>query len=179
MDKKVWAIVAIIALHLGLMWFLRGSLKPEELSQAAKIDHPDVAPIEPNPYLAPTVIEPDRVDIAVSNPSTSRASRTESKYPRKTATMARAEKPLKEKGSNAFSDRTVAFIPPVFNDTVIVVKNAEVRPIYQAQTVKLVEPRAVPLSDIKPIEKRKSFFRRAGTVVRKPYDWIKTLVSKL
>ena len=53
MDRKVWAIVGIIALHLALMLFFRGTLKPEELAQASKPSHPDAAPIEPNPYLAP------------------------------------------------------------------------------------------------------------------------------
>ena len=64
MDQKVLAIIVIGALHLTLMWFMRGSLKPEELAHGTGMMHPDAAPIEPNPYTAPKVLAADEQETA-------------------------------------------------------------------------------------------------------------------
>ena len=184
MDKKVWAIVAIGVLQLTLMWFMRGTLKPEEMAQADQPPHPDVSPIEPNPYQAPPFLLPEKAAVEETNPATpddlalvARRQKSSAAQKQKHDLAARVVK--RENGSHAFSDRTIAFARPIFHDTVIVVKHAAVQPNYQAQSVKLVEPKAVPQTDIRPIEKRKSFIKRAGRIVLKPYDWLKTLVSKL
>ena len=175
MDKKIWAIIAIIALHLTLMWFIRGSLKPEEVARANDVSHPDAAPIEPNPYIPvmPVTADVGGTDSAVAfQPIANRKAAT-------LVTRVRS-KPLPEAITAQFvkpqADQSYAGGTPLFKDTVIVIKRAEVQPIYLAESPKAAAPQPNPVADITPIKKRKSLFKR---VVRKPYDWIKTLVSKL
>jgi hypothetical protein len=183
MDKKVLAIIAIGALHLTLMWALRGSLKPEELARGPEIVHPDAAPIEPNPYNPPTVlaVEP-KIEETDRNVETDRAgdqpvfARTVSK---KRILPSRNEVP-RSVDTDIVPQRAVAVAPPIFQDTIIWVKRAEVQPIYRAERADAVEPKAAPAARIAtPIKKKRSFFKRAAPVIRKPYDWIKALISKL
>jgi hypothetical protein len=183
MDKKVWAIVGIIALHLALILFFRGTLKPEEMAQAGKTSHPDVSPIEPNPYLVPTILEePASHPTAPAGQTVAQAV----KKPDRIATVAsrfktrRNQPPLSERTFQPIQDRTAAVTPPVFQDTIIWVKTSDVRPIYLADRKAVTErTEAAPVARIAPIKKKRSFFKKAVPVLRKPYDWIKTLVSKL
>ena len=184
MDKKVLAIIAIGALHLTLMWALRGTLKPEELARGPEIVHPDAAPIEPNPYNPPTVlaVEP-KIEETDRNVVTDRAgdqplfARAASK--KKRVSPSRNDVP-RSVDTDIVPQRAVAVAPPVFQDTIIWVKRAEVQPIYRAERAAVVEPNTAPAAQIAtPIKKKRSFFKRAAPVIRKPYDWIKALISKL
>ena len=185
MDRKVWAIVGIIAVHLSLMMFFRGTLKPEELAQSTKSSHPDVSPIEPNPYLVPTFPTSDNAadEAAPAEPIIARAVKKLQRIEtasRSRKTPARNAAPGRIRNFETVQVQTAAVRPPVFQDTVIYVKASEVRPIYLADKKFVAEPKAVPAARIAPIKKKKPFLKRAVVpIIRKPYDWIKTLVSKL
>jgi hypothetical protein len=175
MDKKIWAIIAIIAFHLTLMWFIRGSLKPEELARASDTTYPDAAAIEPNPYMPvmPVTAEVGGGEsVVVPEPAPARkfakTAKTLQRQPHPETITARFVKPP--------ADQNFTASTPLFKDTIIVVKQAEVRPIVLAERPVVTPKQSTLAADIAPIKKRQSFFKRA---VRKPYDWIKTLISKL
>ena len=185
MDRKVWAIVGIIALHLALMLFFRGTLKPEELAQAAKTPHPDALPIQPNPYLAPTLLASEQAaDSDAAHPEQFITTAAKSAPRPKTVSRvressSRTSNPEPTKSFQTIPTRMVAVTPPIWQDTLIWVKRTEVQPIYRAERTALAEPKAPPVANIAPIKKKKPFIKKVVTVIRKPYDLIKTLVSKL
>ena len=185
MDRKVLAIVGIIALHLALMLLFRGTLKPEELVQAAKTPHPDALPLQPNPYPAQKLVASEAAaDGDAPKPEQLIATAAKSEPRAKTisrerASSDRASDPEPIKSFKTVPTRMIAVTPPVWQDTVIWVKRTEIQPIYRAERTALAEPKPPPVANIAPIKKKKSFIKKAGTVIRKPYDWIKTLVSKL
>ncbi len=66
-----------------------------------------------------------------------------------------------------------------FADTVIYVKRSEP---FQFQQVSYVEPKVStpePIVEIRPEQKKKSFFSKAAPIVKKPYEWLKDLAAKL
>lgn len=189
MDKKVWAIVGVIVLHLALMLFFRGTLKPEELAQTTNREHPDAAPIQPNPFSVPnvSVTTAFQADGAVKQPTpliareASKQSRAEV-LSRKQTIPIRTSIPDRPVDSKTVPNRAVAVAPPVWQDTVIWIRRTEVQPIYQQpERAVVIEPKVSPAAaaDVSPVKKKRSFFKKVVPVIRKPYDWIKTLVSKL
>ena len=184
MDRKVLAIVGIIALHLALMLVFRGTLKPEELAQSTRSSNPDVSPIEPNPYRVPSVpvvtqpLPDDQMHAAQVVAKVVKKPHRGENLSRKHISLAR----IPDRDITSFKtmpSRTVAVTPPVWQGTIILLKRNEVQPLYQAQRAAAIEPKAAPTARITPIKKKKPFLKKAVTVIRKPYDWIKTLVSKL
>lgn len=178
MDKKVLAIIVIGALHLTLMWFMRGSLKPEELAHGTGMMHPDAAPIEPNPYTAPKVLAADEQETNGGEKNFKKPVLAQA-ISKKPDLPARNAKLHRSRDMEMIAGRTDTVAPPVFQNTIIWVKRAEVQPVYQAERAAVIEPKIAPAANIAPIKKRRSFFKKAGPVIRKPYDWIKTLISKL
>ena len=185
MDKKVWAIIGIITLHLALMLFFRGTLKPEELAQATKISNPDAAPIQPNPYLFPKspAVEPIEQN---NEGQTEQIIGGAERKPQQEAIVSRKQTPptrsseIVQTSFKTIPNRTVAVTPPVWQDTIIWIKKTEIQQVYQpVQAITVAEPKAAPAADVAPIKKKKSFMKKVVPVLRKPYDWIKTLVSKL
>jgi hypothetical protein len=175
MDKKVWAIAGVISVQLGATWFFGGGLQPEEVAETAPPSQSYTAHILRNIYSrrTPQVAEapgPETVAAVVPEKIRVRRERSGQRIPFRTfqATYIKPKLP---------AATTDAQNQPKFTDTVIVIKRANYA-VNERATLKLVEPKpVVAMAEIKP--KKKAFLSRAAAVVKKPYDLIKTLVSKL
>jgi hypothetical protein len=177
MDKKVWAIAGVFCLQLGATWFFGGGLQSEEVAESVPPSQTYTAHILRNIYSrrAPEVVEPTETQgpetvAEAAVPQTVRARR-----------LVKATRPkpiqasyIKPKPLPVF---TAAQEPPRFTDTVIVVKRANYA-VNERASLKLVEPKpVVAMAEIKP--NKKAFLSRAVKVIKKPYDLIKAMVSKL
>ena len=175
MDKKVWAIAGVFCLQLGATWFFGGGLRSEEVAEAVPPSQTYTAHILRNIYSrrAPQVVEPAEAgSVSAIAPQKVRARRDRPfKEVRPTTFQARYIKPKLPPAT------AVAENQPKFVDTVIVVKRANYT-VNERASLKLVEPKPVAaMAEIKP--KKKAFLSRALHVIKKPYDLIKTMVSKL
>ena len=175
MDKKIWAIAGVISVQLGATWFFGGGLMPEEPAELAPPSQSYTAHILRNiysrrePQIAAST-EPETVAEAAPQKIRIRRDRTVKDASLKTF-QATYIKPKQ------LPENTIAQVPPKFADTVIVVRRANYE-VNERASLKLVEPKpVVAMAEIKP--KKKAFLSRAVNVIKKPYDLIKTLVSKL
>ena len=175
MDKKVWAILGIVCLQLAAVWFLKGSLLPEELTEASKPAQSYAAKIlrnvhSPKPPQITASNQPDIVTVPTLNTFRPHAAHSQVTNTRRTVrTGARRAKTL--------PPSSYAVNQPKFTDTIIYVKRTEYQPYERLKRTEVSKPIKTPVADIKP--KKKTIWSRALPVVKKPYQWMKTLVSKL
>src|SRR5687767_12213903 len=89
MNRNVWAIVAIACLDLAILWFIRGTMQPEELVGTIRPEGPrsiQKVPISLRPNTLETVEEGVQ-PVFASEPATQNSrSRTTPNSPRKPAT---------------------------------------------------------------------------------------------
>src|SRR5215213_7582170 len=136
MNRNVWAIVAIVCLDLAILWFIRGSMQPEELVEAIRPEEPYSIQNLPTSLL-PKKIETVEGEI---QPVLAYERATQSQRSKTAPTLARrpASEPFTARRTETIKFRkprtsTYSANAPVFVDTIIWVKRPAVTRDYYNQ----------------------------------------------
>jgi hypothetical protein len=180
MNRNVWAIVAIVCLDLAILWFIRGSIQPEELVEAVRPEEPYSIQSSPTSLLPKKLeivegeIQPVLAyDSPTQTPRVKMTRNLSSKPARETFTARRTETIRFRKPRN----NTYSAGAPVFTDTIIWVKRPAVSRDYYNE--RLVVSDVTAKQPLERRSKKKTILSRAVPVIKKPYQWLKTLVSKI
>ena len=177
--RKIALISLIAFLDIAFIVMIRGDLQliqpPVEVTELVP---PDLQPLDTAESLidaGETVVTPETSDPNSANEPTPVTRRIAASRRASTRDDSRAVT------EPAFKPESAQALDNGFKDTIIWYKKANyVKPQETAIAPELPKEQAEaePVARIAPPKRKRSFISRAGTIVTKPYDWLKELASK-
>lgn len=165
MGKKVFLIAVVICLDLAFILMMRDD---NGADRSRSIEPPAARQPIPITDQPEQPISDDRVAADEDQPRTARLSRSVSdKVPRKAYASQKVQ-------NRPAEDRA----PEKFTDTIIWYERASYVHDDEPDRVAVTAAKTTRNND-NASQKKRSFFDRALPVVKKPYRWVKTLVTKL
>jgi len=182
MGKVVLGIVAVFVLDLAFILFIKGGGDVVELSRAirlASVDPTYISQEVQGPEIALSS-GPDEDIYAFPVPETHTITPAVNRD-RSSVTHIRSDKKTDVRRTirNPRLSPYTAKTGEPFTDTVIVIERASYVPQNQIDRAENPPIKAIQAASPNFAPVKRSFFSRAGLIVRKPYDWTKTLASKL
>lgn len=181
MKRKIVIIAVVVCLDLAFIVLMRAGFRSANLSQSIEAPASDPIsiarrPADPpiSPLHAVSSAEVEQVPVLQATKVYRAAIK---RLPRRES---RTSKPVAI--ARSFPHRPGATVPaqqaPVFTDTVIWFQRASYVKD-QREDIAVAEIKTAQNSIVPVKQKKKSFFSRALPVIKKPYDWLKSLGSSL